>query len=431
MGSPEEKLTGESTLSDEFVRELVPVGEVDLLVGICSFDNAKTIEHVVQAVLLGLAKYFPRERSVVVNADGGSTDGTPDLVRNTLPGDPHQLLARQMLRTVQRVSARHRGEPGSAGGLRTIVAAADLLRAKACAIVSPDVVSIRPEWIEALLRPVYQESFDLITPVYRRHKFDGLLITNLAYPLLRAAYGKRLREPVAGEFAFSGKLAAQLLDQPFWQEGGTSLGAELWTTTTAILGGGRLGQSFLGPRVHAGRDSDSRDLVAAIRDVVGTLFRCLEVQDGYWLGPTQSEEVSTFGFPYDVTLEPVRFNRKRMLTMFRTGVTELASILESILAPETLRGVQELASLPDASLRFPAELWARVIYDFASSYRRSVISRDHIVQALAPLYRGRVSSFVADQHASSAPEVEQAVEDLCLVFERLKPYGIERWNTRK
>ena len=45
--------------------------------GIPSYNNARTIGHVVRAAAAGLAKYFPDRRSVIVNSDGGSKDGTP------------------------------------------------------------------------------------------------------------------------------------------------------------------------------------------------------------------------------------------------------------------------------------------------------------------------------------------------------------------
>ena len=71
---------------------------------------------------------------------------------------------------------------------------AELLRAKACAIVSPESTNVTPEWIERLLRPVYRDDFDLVTPLYRRHKFDGLLLRNLVYPMTRALYARRVRD---------------------------------------------------------------------------------------------------------------------------------------------------------------------------------------------------------------------------------------------
>jgi hypothetical protein len=60
-----------------------------------------------------------------------------------------------------------------------------------------------------------------------------------------------------------------------------------------------------------------------------------------------------------------------------------------------------------------------------------VINRDHILQALAPLFRGRAYTFVVENRDTSANDVENNIESLCLEFERLKPYLLEMWNGRK
>ena len=70
----------ESVLTDDLVRQLINVGEVDILVGLPTHNNARSVEPVVHAIQAGLLQGFPRERVVIVNADGGSRDGTPDLV---------------------------------------------------------------------------------------------------------------------------------------------------------------------------------------------------------------------------------------------------------------------------------------------------------------------------------------------------------------
>ncbi|MGO9368194.1 MAG: hypothetical protein ACLP0H_11225, partial [Terriglobales bacterium] len=70
----------ETLLTDDFLRQLINVGEVDILVGLPTHNNAKTLEPVLQAIQAGILKCFPRERAVIINADGGSQDGTPELV---------------------------------------------------------------------------------------------------------------------------------------------------------------------------------------------------------------------------------------------------------------------------------------------------------------------------------------------------------------
>ena len=60
-----------------------------------------------------------------------------------------------------------------------------------------------------------------------------------------------------------------------------------------------------------------------------------------------------------------------------------------------------------------------------------MISRDHIIQALAPLFRGRVCTFLGENRNASATEVENNIESLCLEFERLKPYLLQMWKSRE
>lgn len=201
----------ESFLTDDFFRQLINVGEVDILVGLPTHNNAKTIGTILHNVRSGILGAFPRERAVIINADGGSRDGTPELVTGISIDDVRPASGVYALRTLHAISTKYGSTPQSGVALRTILAAAELLRAKACIVVSPESETIAPEWISNLLRPVYRDGFDLVSPTYRRHKFDGLLMTNLLYPMVRALYGARIRESYMSEFGFSGRLGSQFL----------------------------------------------------------------------------------------------------------------------------------------------------------------------------------------------------------------------------
>lgn len=418
----------DSFLSDDFLKQLSAVGEVDILIGLSTLNNNSAIRHVVQSIQIGLAKYFPRERTVIVGADGGSRDGTPEAIQTASVQDFRTVLAANPLRTTHRVVTSYPGILGKAGAVRLILAAADLLRAKACALISPDLQSITPEWVESLVRPVYREKYDFVSPLYQRHRYDGLLVKNLVAPLVSALYGVKVQEPVGGELAFSGPLGCRFLAQEIWREDLSRLSPETWMTTAAIAGGFRVCQSFLGPKAHATRPS-GKDLVETIRQVVGTLFRSLEAYEAFWTGSQAAQAVPVFGFEYHATLNPMRVNRKQMLQKFRMGVDQLASVLAEILPPETLQGIQELAKLSDTEFRFSDELWVKAIYGFACSYHHSVINRDHLLQALTPLYHGRAASFVLEESGNEGG-ANSKLERLCGEYERLKPQLVEGWTAK-
>ena len=419
----------ESFLTDDFLRQLINVGEVDILVGLPTHNNARTIDSIVHTIQRDILRCFPRERAVIINADGGSRDGTPELVTGISIDDVRPASNPYALRTLHSISTRYAASPSSGVALRTILAAAELLRAKACVVMSPESANIESEWLSKLLRPIHRDGFDLVTPTYGRHKFEGLLITNLLYPMVRALYGVRIREAYSPEFGFSGRLGSQFLGQNVWNDGADGAGVELRFTLAAITGGYRICQSFLGEKDHIERRG--ADLVPALRQTVGALFSALEADFPVWSSVAGSQPVPTTGADQKVLLEPVRVNRKRLREMFSTGVAELDSVFQSILSPSTLAELRRIARLEEAEFRYPAELWVRTVYEFAAAYRKSVISRDHIIQALAPLFRGRVFTFVTENRSASADDVENNIEGLCLEFEQLKPYLLQMWKSRK
>jgi glucosylglycerate synthase len=422
-------LADEDILSDDLLRQLISVGEVDVLVGLHTHNHAKTIGHVVQVIRDGLLKYFPRERVAILNADGGSNDGTPDLVRAAAINDVRNASSFEALRTMHCISSQYSGDLSNGTAMHVVLAAADLLRAKACAVIAPESSEIEPEWIDRLVRPIYRDHADLVTPVYRRHRFEGILVTNLMYPMTRALYGKPIREPRPAEFAMSDRLAGQFVGHELWASEAGRLGPDVCFTMTALAEGLAVFQTFLGPKGHLERPST--DLVAALRQTVAPLFWSMERSQQSWVTIHETQALPATGPAYDVTIDEVAVDHSRLLQMFRSGVADLQTVLKSILSARTLEQLQHAAAVNDSAFGYSGELWATTVYEFASAYHRSVISRDHIIQALAPLYRGRAYTFLAENLNASEADLEASIETLCVTFERLKPYLIELWTAEE
>lgn len=417
-------------LSDELLRQLIAVGQVDILVGVPTLNNAATVGTVVRAVHRSFATDFLRERTVLINSDGGSNDGTQEIVRGASLREDETLIAPESLRTIHRISAPYHGLPGKGGALRTLFAAAELLQAKAVALFDADVTSIAPAWVARLVRPVLEGQADLVSPVFPRHPMDGLLVTQLVRPLMRAAYGHRIREPLASEFACSGHFASHCLAQDVWSSPLARYGIDLWLTAEALSAGFRCAQTRLGPRVLA--PSSARPGIAEIfSQVAGSLFTCLELHESFWLGRNGSEPVPSFGPAPDPPAVVPTPDTASMADAFRMGVRDLAPILDQILKPATLGAVRAAAQATADQLRYPDALWVATVYEAATAHRRGTIHREHLTRALVPLYLGRAAAFVAENQARDPAVAEQALEAVCAEYERGKPELVEGWPGQK
>jgi glycosyltransferase involved in cell wall biosynthesis len=417
----------ENSLRKEIQTAIESIREADILVGIPSYNNARTIGHVVKAVQAGLAKYFPEKKSILVNSDGGSTDGTTDVVRNTTVEDFRSVLLHHEVGPLFKIATPYHGIPGKGSAFRTIFEIGKLLNVKACAVVDSDLRSITPEWIELLVKPIMANGFDYVAPLYHRHKYDGTITNSIVYPLTRALYGKRVRQPIGGDFGFSGRLAQLYLTKDVWETDVARYGIDIWMTTTAIADGFKICQAFLGAKIHDPKDPGA-DLSAMLYQVVGSTFDLMETYEDIWEKTKGSETVPTFGFQYAVGLEPVSVNLDRMINKFGLGVRELIDIWKLFIPRDIVRFLERLKMVQTNKFRIPDDLWAEIIYSFAIASHRKALNKEHLLKSLTPLYLGRVASFVLETRESDAPEVEEKIEQLSEGFERKKDFLLAAWD---
>ena len=417
----------EATNRDIPLTESEPA-EVDILVGIASYNNADTIAHVVRAVNAGLAKYYPDKRAIIVNSDGGSKDGTAQVVREAHRDLDHSsLMLEAPERPAHHTHIPYTGVSGKGSAFRAIFAKAVELKAKACCVVDADLRSITPEWIDLLVTPVMKEGFDFVAPLYNRHKFDGTITNSIIYPVTRALYGQNLRQPIGGDFGFSGSLAKFYLDQDVWDTHVARFGIDIWMTTEAITNGFKVCQTFLGAKIHDPKDP-GESLSDMLVQVVVTLFTLMKRHSKIWKSIDSTAEVPTFGFKYHVGLEPITVDVERLIDAFRTGVREQSKVWEKILWTNDLEEVLSLDKQSGTEFNFPKALWTRVIYDYAAAYHDNIMSSDELISSLIPLYLAKTASFIIEVKDTDQAGAEAEIEQLCKEFEKNKSYLTDNWE---
>jgi hypothetical protein len=401
-------------------------GSVALVVGLPSYNHAATIAGVVAAIRQGLAAAFPGQPALIVNTDSGSTDGTAQQAAAVAGDDSIRLL--QAILPVQDLEVPYHGIPGKAQGLRLTLRIARLAGARACLMLSPDLTSITADWVGMLGRPILDQGFDFAVPLYARHKFDGSFTNGVVRPLVRCLYGRHMRQPMGGEYAFSAALVDRYLGESVWGTDLARYGIDIWTTTQALCGPYKLCQVHLGPKTQAAAGTPP-DLGTTLTHVLGSLFEDMTRNAAVWQRVRGAQPIPIFGVSANGMPSAVTFDAHKLVESFLLGFRNLRELWSLVMPPATLVELKRLAAAPAESFAIADELWSRIVFDFALGYRVRTLNRSHLLGAFLPLYLGWLASFVREMQDATNAESERRLERLCQAYEAQKPYLISRWRS--
>lgn len=396
-------------LTGALCRDLAAAGPCHLLIGIPSRNNQSTIGHVAASAVRGVLEYLPGVRAVVLNADTHSQDQTVAAFLAAVPPCSGVPL----------LSTQFTGIPGKGSAVRTIFQAAVQLRASGCVLLDADLRSVRSEWVPRLAMPVLQDRADLVVPNYRRHQHDGTVTNFVAYPLTRALYGRRVRQPIGGDFGVASRLCIGCLEQDVWRTDVARFGIDIFLTTTALAKGFRVAAASLGTKVHDPKDP-AGSLGPTFVQVVGTLFRLAAAHFPAWADTQGSQPLESDDPPLPGEVDPVQVSLDAQIRGFLDGLAAQRPVVRHALPPELAAAVEGVAEdFRAGSIRFPVGVWRDVLFHAIAQEIRTP-SRPFPVEALTPLFFGRVASFIRETRDMSAPECEALIEANAEEFERAK-----------
>ena len=409
------------------LRQLIAVGQVDILVGLPTLNNAATVVDVVRAIHVCFTRDFPRLRTVMINSDGGSTDGTPELIRAASFTEADMVQTSHSLRTLHRVVAPYHGLPGKHTALRTVFAAAELTQAKVLVVIDPGGPATTAERVTELIAP------DRRAPrssSWRRAiagiRATASLITQLVRPLVRALYGVALDEPLGAEFACSGRFASHCLEQDIWNH---EVGEVRDRSVAAHRGGGRA--------VHrrsdlaAGDDGRRRADHAARGGAAGRPVADREPSRARVVlaeRPTASRSCAPGAPTRRSCPTPPTWDYQALAEQARHDIVEIKPLLEERARAGRARATSWTTVGRRAS-RLDDELWVRIVYAFAAATHRGRTSIEHLADMFVPLYMWRaVGVHVAHRARDRRRRVQARLDSLCETFQRLKPALVASWS---
>ncbi len=402
---------------DVIVENPSNINQADIIVGIPSYNEANSISLPTDVASRGLTEHFPDKKAVIINVDNNSPDGTKDAFMNTPTKVPKIYISTPP------------GVKGKGNNFKNLFEATVELDAKAVVVVDADLKSITPYWIRYLGEPLFR-GFNYVAPIYVRHKYDGSITNHIAYPMLRTLFGLRVRQPIGGDFGFSGKMARAFLSERLWNESVGNYGIDIWMTTIAIARRFEACQTFLGsPKSHRTKDP-ARELSPMAKNVIMTIFDLMIEFEYLWKDTTESLPSSIFGFGLGVDEKPpeVSVNTEALHKSFISGFERYGELWKKIIPQSELGKIINAKKLPKDQLYFASDIWARILFNFAIAYRNNEIPREQIIEAMVPIYHSRTLSFINKTGQMNTLECEEYFEAINRIFEKEKYYLIKRWD---
>jgi len=404
-----------SALSSATRKALKKIKAADIIVGISSFNNAHTINYVVHQAAKALETYFPERKSVIFVSDGGSTDGTLDVVN-----------AIRLPSKAQLVSTTYVGVSGKGSAVKAIFEAAQLLEAEAVALLDSDLRSITPDWVKLLLSPIFAGA-GFVAPLYVRHKYDGTITNFLCYPLTSSLYGKEIRQPIGGDFGLSIEFVQTLLESPLWRTPYVPrFGIDIFETHTALAKEFKVKQAFLGTKIHEPKDP-SKHLASMFREVVGSMFTCVENYETSWKKVSGFQKVETVGEKKAFgTPEPVSVDLRNIMETYKKGFENYKKFYQTILPQDLFNKVEKLRKAKPEEFSLSSEAWAKIVYSFLVGFKRcKQFEREYVLDALRVLWIGKVGAFVKEALKLDDFEAERKIRQEMETFRKLRNYLIE------
>ncbi len=393
------------------------IEKADILVGIPAYNNVLTASYVLSQVVKGLDTHFPNLKSVIFVSDGCSKDETLTSVKKVhLPSE------------VKLIPAIYQGTSGKGTAVRAIFEAAASLHVRSVALVDSDLRSITPDWMRLLITPTLRGT-GLVTPFYNRRKYDGTITNFLCYPVTASLFGKDIRQPIGGDFGLSIELVEDLLESSLWDVPDVSrFGIDIFETCTALAEGYKIKQALLGVKNHDAKDPSSQ-LASMFRQVMNTMFSCIEKYEAVWKGIRGVSKTDLYGEnSYEDTPEAIPVSLPATIDAFKGNYNQFRPIYQSFLDKDLNSKFEQLQQIDTVDVDFPSEIWAKTVYSFIVEFHKGPsYGRDKLIDALRVLWLGRVAVFLKETWEQSREEAEEKIIQEAKVFEKLKPYIIEKY----
>ena len=350
------------------------IKKAEIVVGIPSYNEATRIGFIVEQVSLGLKKYFPNKKSVIINLDNNSTDSTQEAFFQVETAIPKIYIS-----TTKK-------EKGKGYNFYNLFLIAKELEAKVILTFDADLESIQPNWVKKMAEPVF-EGYEFVAPYYTRYKNDATITNAFVYPLVYGLLGWDIRQPIGGDFAFSDKMIDYWLKEK-WTQTTYQFGIDIFMSLSAFFNKNKVGQVNLGTKIHKlGKITNQWPMFLQVTE---TLFEIISNNRAQIKDKVEIDKVIIFGGEELPILADIEPDYQYLREFFLSQIESYRLSMKDIISQTAKQKIKEIRK--DKQVIMDGQLWTEIVYDFLFAYGKSDNKRA-IIEILKCLYFVRLACF--------------------------------------
>jgi len=364
----------------------------DILIGLPSRNEEKTIRTVTEIIDTGLKTHFPEKKALLLNVDNGN-DKTPQIFLETKTNTDKKTL-----QSSSPVS-------GKGGNIMTVIDFAVNNNIPSIAMFDTDLTSINPSWVKKMLQPIVDQKSDFTTPLYQRNRYEGNTTNHICVPLLKMLFGTSPRQPIAGDFAFNGQLA-QIVHKTEKIEPMYRYGIDIFLSFTALLHRKRITQVFLGKKIH---QPSFDGMIPMVQEVTHTLLWLINSAPTIPSHGTKIKTVGpTLGIDIASNIPPVESISSR-----QQYAIENWNILKGTPLFEEIFGKEMITLIENDNFHIDPNRWVAILNLVGSMFTERKFSEKSLYSAseiIRVLYLFRVISYFEEVRDRDPEQIEEILD---------------------
>lgn len=205
-----------------------------IAVCIPSFNESQNIATITKKIDDALSKLDKNYESLIINADNNSKDDTNKIFNS--------------IKTKHQKISLLTSKIGKGINILNFLNYVKDNKIKYAITIDADLKSFEQDWLIKMISKL-EAGYDFVCPLYYRRKEEGNVTNHFALPILYSVYGKFIRQPIGGDYAFNSKFVNKILTQNF-DENILKYGIDIFLVVFAIVNKLNITEVDLGKKIH-------------------------------------------------------------------------------------------------------------------------------------------------------------------------------------